>query len=118
MESDSNVPKRLRKAVYVRFTEKELKRISKDEINTGISAAKLLKRRYFTGKPTQLLLPDQERQKWYQELHQIRLKFERLIARIESNPMEGWYEEFSVISRTLTDLQTAISQVKYGRSEL
>lgn len=118
MESDSNETKRSRKAVYVRFTEKELRRIAEDEINTGLSAAKLLKRRYFTGKSTQLLLPEQDKHKWYQELHQIRLAFERLTARIESNPIEGWYEEFSELSRTLTDLQTAITQVKYGRLEL
>ena len=80
-------------ASCVVFTPEEYAAIREDSRASGESIPTLLKTAFFKGKRVTVLMPEDDRKRWFAEIRSWGNNLNQIAKRVNSGIMAGWYEE-------------------------
>lgn len=93
----------------VRFSEREYAQLVKDERERGLTIPLLLKEAYFQGRPTAILMTQEEQKTVMTELMRQGNNLNQLARRANAGITSGIEHEIAAIRRVLTGLMALIS---------
>lgn len=89
-------------AVYIRFNAEEYKQLQEDERKTGRSMQRLLKKAYFEGEPTVLLMTDEDAKHFSAQILRIGNNVNQIARQLNSGFAYGFQQELETIRSHLT----------------
>ena len=88
--SDQAPTKKERTAVYVRLTKEERDKLTEDAKRAGLTAPRLLKKRYFRTDPLVFLMNDDSARRVLAALSKIGTNINQIAHQMNSGFREGW----------------------------
>lgn len=93
----------------VRFSEREYERIVQDERERGLTIPVLLKEAYFHGRPTTILMNQEDRKEVVTELLRQGNNLNQLTRRANAGLMGNVQQELASIGRVLTGIMALLN---------
>jgi hypothetical protein len=107
-EHSESEKKSSKKSSHVRFTDQELAQIEKDVRVRGRSIPTLLKEAYFEGRPTAVLMTQEEQQSVMTELLRQGNNLNQIARKVNAGISENVMQEVAAIRRAMTGLMALI----------
>ncbi len=101
------------KRTTVRFTDEEYERIIEEAQISGLSVPAILKASHFRRRKLKLLFDEVSRKFICSELRKIGNNINQIAFRVNSGVLEGWYDDFSKVNHSLTEIYQMVVEV-YG----
>ena len=104
IETDSKAIKSKRKSSHVRLSDDELEQLEKDQYSRGMSIPDLLKEAYFKGRPTAILMTQEDRKMVLTEIARQGNNLNQLAKKVNAGIQESVQGDVSDIKRILTGI--------------
>lgn len=101
-----------KKSSHVRFTDSELAQIERDELVRGVSIPVLLKEAYFGGRPTMILMSQEDQKAVLTELRHQGNNLNQIAKKVNAGISSGMWQELGSIRRAICGIMTLLNGKK------